>query len=103
MTSSRLSRSHLRLIMLLAAVSIPLQCHAADEVTLAFDGFDPGASRQGWILRLRVDKFGLVAWDTVPLQIDDEGTPHLDRATESPAGRRGDERLTMRPVRLETP
>ena len=68
-----------------------------------FDGFDPGPSRQGWILRLRVDKFGLVAWDTVPLQIDDEGTPHLDRATESPAGRRGDERLTMRPVRLETP
>ena len=54
-------------------------------------------------LRLRVDKLGMVAWDTVPLQIDDEGTPHLDRETESPAGRRGDERLMMRPVRLETP
>ena len=68
-----------------------------------FDGFDPGPSRQGWILRLRVDKLGMVAWDTVPLQIDDEGIPHLDRETESPAGRRGDERLMMRPVRLETP
>lgn len=68
-----------------------------------FDGFDPGPSRQGWILRLRVDKLGMVAWDTVPLQIDDEGTPHLDREAESPAGRRGDERLMMRPVRLETP
>jgi poly-gamma-glutamate synthesis protein (capsule biosynthesis protein) len=68
-----------------------------------FDGFDPGPSRQGWILRLRVDKLGLVAWDTVPLQIDDEGTPHLDRERASPGGRRGDERFTMRPARLETP
>jgi len=68
-----------------------------------FDGFDPGPSRQGWILRLRVDKLGMVAWDTVPLQIDDEGTPHLDRETESPAGLRGVEAMTMRSARLETP
>jgi poly-gamma-glutamate synthesis protein (capsule biosynthesis protein) len=68
-----------------------------------FDGFDPGPSRQGWILRLRVDKLGVVAWDTVPLQIDDKGTPHIDRETESPAGLRGVETMTMRSARLETP
>ena len=68
-----------------------------------FDGFDPGPSRQGWIFRLRVDPRGMVAWDTLPLKIDDEGTPHLDRDVASPAGSRGDETVTMRPAQLEAP
>ena len=68
-----------------------------------FDGFDPGPSRQGWIFRLRVDPRGMVAWDTLPLKIDDEGTPHIDRDVASPAGSRGDETVTMRPAQLEAP
>ncbi|MEN9666290.1 MAG: hypothetical protein RLZZ326_2653 [Planctomycetota bacterium] len=68
-----------------------------------FDGFDPGPSRQGWIFRLRVDPRGMVAWDTLPLKIDDEGTPHIDRDAATPAGSRGDETVTMRPARLEAP
>ena len=68
-----------------------------------FDGFDPGPSRQGWIFRLRVDPRGMVAWDTLPLKIDDEGTPHIDRDVATPAGSRGDETVTMRPAQLEAP
>lgn len=68
-----------------------------------FDGFDPGPSRQGWIFRLRVDPRGMVAWDTLPVKIDDEGTPHIDRDAATPAGSRGDETVTMRPARLEAP
>jgi poly-gamma-glutamate synthesis protein (capsule biosynthesis protein) len=68
-----------------------------------FDGFDPGPSRQGWIFRLRVDPRGMVAWDTLPLKIDDEGTPHIDPDAATPAGSRGDETVTMRPARLEAP
>ena len=68
-----------------------------------FDGFDPGPSRQGWIFRLRVDPRGMVAWDTLPLKIDDEGTPHIDRDVATPAGGRGDETVTMRPAQLEAP
>lgn len=68
-----------------------------------FDGFDPGPSRLGWILRLRIDDRGMVAWDTVPLEIDDEGIPHPDRDTESPFGSRADDTVTLRPARLEAP
>ena len=68
-----------------------------------FDGFDPGPSRQGWIFRLRVDPRGMVAWDTLPLKIDDEGTPHIDRDVATPSGSRGDETVTMRPAQLEAP
>ena len=68
-----------------------------------FDGFDPGPSRQGWIFRLRVDPRGMVAWDTLPLKIDDEVTPHIDRDAATPAGSRGDETVTMRPAQLEAP
>jgi len=68
-----------------------------------FDGFDPGPSRLGWIFRVRVDGLGMVAWDTVPLRIDDDGSPHLDGDAVSPAGSRADETIGLRPFRLETP
>jgi NTE family protein len=41
-----------------------------------FDGFDLPAARTGWLLRLTLDKSGLVAWDILAAQIDEEGTPH---------------------------
>jgi len=68
-----------------------------------FDGFDPGPSRQGWFLRLRVDRSGMVAWDTLPLRIDDEGVPHIDHDVTSPAGSRADETVTMRKARIDAP
>jgi poly-gamma-glutamate synthesis protein (capsule biosynthesis protein) len=51
-----------------------------------FDGFDEGPGRVGWILRLRLNQQGLVAWDTVVAKIDDAGTPHLAKDEASPSG-----------------
>ncbi len=51
-----------------------------------FDGFDEGPGRVGWILRLRLNQKGLIAWDTVVAKIDDAGTPHLAKDEASPSG-----------------
>lgn len=51
-----------------------------------FDGFDEGPGRVGWILRVRLNQQGLVAWDTVVAKIDDAGTPHLAKDEASPSG-----------------
>jgi poly-gamma-glutamate capsule biosynthesis protein CapA/YwtB (metallophosphatase superfamily) len=52
-----------------------------------FDGFKEGPERVGWLLRLRIGKNGLEAWDTVVAHMDDEGIPHLQSETPSPCGR----------------
>ncbi len=51
-----------------------------------FNGFDPGPSRIGWVLRTRLNKQGLVAWDTLVGKIDEQGQPHLQSDATSPAG-----------------
>lgn len=60
-----------------------------------FDGFDLPAARRGWILRLRLDKRGVLAWDTREAQIDDEGTPSPVSGALTPCGERGDTRVRM--------
>jgi poly-gamma-glutamate capsule biosynthesis protein CapA/YwtB (metallophosphatase superfamily) len=55
-----------------------------------FDGFDYAAGRSGWLLRLTLDKRGLLAWDTLAAEIDDDGTPHPHAGIATPCGRRGD-------------
>lgn len=44
-----------------------------------FDGFDLPAARIGWLLRMTVDRGGVVDWRIVEARIDDEGTPHPAR------------------------
>ena len=61
-----------------------------------FDGFEPGPARTGWLLRLRLDRQGLAAWDTVVAELDDNGIPHLIRDAASPAGSRGDAEIAER-------
>ena len=51
-----------------------------------FDGFEEGPSRVGWVLRMRLDRKGLLDWDTVVAHVDDDGTPHPERDTPSPSG-----------------
>ncbi|MCM8612850.1 CapA family protein [Accumulibacter sp.] len=55
-----------------------------------FDGFDFAAARSGWMLRLTLDGSGLLAWDTVTADIDDDGTPRPLAGSTAPCGRRGD-------------
>ena len=52
-----------------------------------FDGFHPGGpERIGWVLRVRLDRRGLINWDTVVAHIDDEGLPHVAKDDTSPSG-----------------
>lgn len=62
-----------------------------------FDGFEPGAGRLGWLLRLTVDRNGLVAWDTLAAQMDEAGTPHPLPGARTPCGRAGDHAVTLCP------
>lgn len=51
-----------------------------------FDGFEEGPGRIGWLLRLRLNKQGLLNWDTVVAHMDKNGIPTLEQDTPSPAG-----------------
>ena len=59
-----------------------------------FDGFDYPAAQRGWLLRLKLDKSGLVFWDTLVAQMDENGTPHPLSGTFTPCGRGGDEQIS---------
>lgn len=54
-----------------------------------FDGFDAPAEKRGWLLRLTVDRSGLLAWETVAAQMDEDGTPHPVPGAATPCGARG--------------
>jgi Bacterial capsule synthesis protein PGA_cap len=54
-----------------------------------FSLIDYEENRRGWMLRLALDKRGVVRWDTVVVRLDDQGTPALDRDASGPCGRRG--------------
>jgi len=55
-----------------------------------FDGFDLPAAKRGWLLRLSVDRHGVVAWDTLAAQMDEAGTPHPVHGELTPCGKTGD-------------
>lgn len=61
-----------------------------------FDGFKEGPCRLGWVLRLRVDRKGLIKWDTLVARMDDDGIPHLDKDAKSPSGDARDGSLVER-------
>ncbi len=59
-----------------------------------FDGFETLAAKRGWLLRLTLDRKGLVAWETLAAQMDEEGTPHPMPGERTPCGPVGQERRT---------
>jgi poly-gamma-glutamate synthesis protein (capsule biosynthesis protein) len=59
-----------------------------------FDGFDYPEAQRGWLLRVKLDKSGVVFWETLAAQIDDAGTPWPVAGTFTPCGR-GDEEITL--------
>ena len=61
-----------------------------------FNGFDPGPARTGWVLRTRVTKQRLIAWDTLVAKIDDLGQPYLQVDAPSPSGTTADEPIIQR-------
>lgn len=54
-----------------------------------FDGFELPEAKRGWLLRLSLDKKGVVAWQTLAAQMDEEGTPYPVPGAETPCGKRG--------------
>ncbi|MEC5388109.1 CapA family protein [Uliginosibacterium sp. H3] len=55
-----------------------------------FDSFTTPATRTGWLLRLTLDKRGVVAWDTVGAFMDEEGVPQRMPGTSTPCGSLGE-------------
>lgn len=51
-----------------------------------FDGFELPEAKRGWVLRLTLDQQGLVAWDTLAADMDDQGTPHPAPGALTPCG-----------------
>lgn len=51
-----------------------------------FDGFETPAAKRGWLLRLTLDRKGLVTWETLAAQMDEEGTPHPVPGELTPCG-----------------
>ena len=67
-----------------------------------FDGFEEPEANVGWVLRLTVDRAGVVKWDTVVHDIDFIGTPTPNWTAAAPAGERGKDvvetKIPTRPV-----
>lgn len=59
-----------------------------------FDGFDTEAETTGWLLRLTLDRQGVLRWDTRAARMDADGSPH-PAPGPSPCGQRGDTRPGM--------
>ncbi|MEN3112481.1 CapA family protein [Uliginosibacterium paludis] len=59
-----------------------------------FDGFDTEAETTGWLLRLTLDRQGVLHWDTRAARMDADGSPH-PLPGPSPCGQRGDTRPGM--------
>lgn len=54
-----------------------------------FDGFELPAAKRGWLLRLTLDRKGVVKWETLAAQMDEDGTPHPLLGAVTPCGKRG--------------
>ena len=58
-----------------------------------FDGFSSRESTTGWVLRMQVDRKGVVEWDTLEAHMDEAGTPHPAPGAETPCWKRRDSRV----------
>ena len=51
---------------------------------------DNAFQRQAWVLKMYLDQRGVTRFETLPVKIDMEGIPSIDRAASSPCWQRGD-------------
>lgn len=59
-----------------------------------FDGFEDPAAKRGWLLRLKLDKSGVIFWETLAAQMDENGTPHPLPGIFTPCGRGGEDEIS---------
>lgn len=55
-----------------------------------FDGFDLPAGKLGWLLRMNVDRSGVLSWETRAALMDEEGIPRPVPGAQTPCGKAGD-------------
>lgn len=55
-----------------------------------FDGFMTKKTRTGWFLKVELDKTGMQSWATIPLWLDERGTPRPLPKLATPMGKLGD-------------
>ena len=60
-----------------------------------FDGFELPAAKRGWLLRLTLDRKGMLAWETRAAQMDEEGTPYPVPGELTPCGKAGETKVRM--------
>lgn len=60
-----------------------------------FDGFDAPEAKVGWLLRLKLDKTGVLEWDTLAAHMDKHGTPHPMPGALTPCGKAGDTQVAQ--------
>ncbi|MFZ4536404.1 CapA family protein [Propionivibrio sp.] len=68
-----------------------------------FDGFESPEAKRGWLLRLTLDRQGLLAWETVAAQMDAEGTPYPVPGELMPCGTGGLEGASIGVLQCVTP
>lgn len=68
-----------------------------------FDGFEDQEARTGWLLRLRLDRQGVAAWDTVVVRLDNRGVPHIANDQRSPCGLRPTQPMLLRRALVDSP
>lgn len=56
-----------------------------------FDGFDYPEAQRGWLLRVKLDRSGVIFWETLAAQMDEDGTPHPLSGAFTPCGRGHDD------------
>ena len=56
-----------------------------------FDGFEEPRAKFGWLLKVRLDKAGVIFWETREARIDEDGTPHPVSGRFTPCGKGGDD------------
>lgn len=61
-----------------------------------FNGFKTPETNLGWVLRLKLNKQGMMEWDTISAKLDERGTPHIASELESPWGNRDSTAVQLR-------
>jgi hypothetical protein len=64
-------------------------CRSASLDNFVFDGFELPAAKRGWLLRLTLERQGLLAWETLAAQMNEEETPHPVRGALTPCKESG--------------
>ena len=59
-----------------------------------FDGFDYPEGQRGWLLRLKLDKSGVIFWETLAAQMDEDGTPYPVSGAFTPCGKGSEELIS---------